>query len=342
MKFNRINQYLFIQICKYFFLILFIFLSVAWLLQLTRLFTISNFIHIEISDIIFLSLYLIPNIITVIFPFILIFALLLCFIKLDRDNEIIAIFSLGLGLKPFKITLIFFSFIVFVSITVLNFYLSPIIYNQYKNKEFELRNTLDFNNMDYSNFLNLNKTTILDFKKVDNEYQDIIISYYDKNENIVYAKKGNIFSENNIYNFVLENGFKISIDDQKNIERLEFLNYVLKVENNKISNASNVDKNAFTIFDDISSKNYFNILIKVIDIFLTLYIFFLFYRNNIKDINFKSSNNIYFASTGIIILLLNQILKNSEIIIYNYLLIIFGVIIFSLTISLFKTKYEKN
>ena len=36
---------------------------------------------------------------------------------------------------------------------------------QYKIKEFELRNTLDFDNMMFSNFLNLNKTTILDFKK---------------------------------------------------------------------------------------------------------------------------------------------------------------------------------
>ena len=340
MNLDKINRYLFIQICKYFLLILFIFLSVAWLLQLTRLFTISNFVHIEILDIILLSLYLIPNIITVIFPFILIFALLLCFIKLDRDNEIIAIFSLGLGLKPFKKTLVFFSLIVFVSITVLNFYVSPMIYNQYKNKEFELRNTLDFENMEYSNFLNLNKTTILDFKKENNEYRDIIISFYDKNENIVYAKKGNIFSKNNIYNFVLENGFKISINDEKNIERLEFLNYVLKVENNNYNNPSNFDKNTFTIFDDIYSKNYFNIFIKVIDVFLTLYIFFLFYRNNIKGVNFKSSNNIYFASTGIIILLLNQILKNSEIIFYNYILIIIGVILLSLIISLFKTKYE--
>ena len=85
------------QILKYFFLILFIFLSVAWLLQITRLFTITNFMHIEFLDIILLSFYLIPNIISVIAPFILIFGLLLCFIKLNKDNELIAILSLGLG-----------------------------------------------------------------------------------------------------------------------------------------------------------------------------------------------------------------------------------------------------
>ena len=91
-----------------------------------------------------------------------------------------------------------------------------------KLKNYDLRNTLDFNKMAFSNFLNLNKTTILDFKKNNNEYQDIFISFNDEKENIVYAKKGNIFSENNQYNFQLTDGFKISIDKNKQIEKLEF------------------------------------------------------------------------------------------------------------------------
>ena len=37
-------------------------------------------------DIILLSFYLIPNLISIITPFILIFGLLLCFIKLSKDN----------------------------------------------------------------------------------------------------------------------------------------------------------------------------------------------------------------------------------------------------------------
>ena len=87
MNIEKIKIYLFLQISKYFILILFIFLSIAWLLQITRLFTITNFLHIEVFDIFLLSIYLIPNLITVIIPFILIFGLLLCFMKLNRDNE---------------------------------------------------------------------------------------------------------------------------------------------------------------------------------------------------------------------------------------------------------------
>ena len=340
MNIDRIYTYLFVQIFKYFFLILFIFLSVAWLLQITRLFTVTNFMYIEIIDVIILSFYLIPNIITTIIPFIIIFGLLLCFNKLNKDNELIAILSLGLGLNPFKNTLIFFSLIIVSSFTILNFYLAPKVYEQYKIQEYELRNTLDFNNMSFSNFLNLNRTTILDFKKEKNEYQNIIISFKDEKENIVYAKSGNIFSKNNKYNFQLTNGFKISIDKNKQIEKLEFQNYILKIDNNNPKNNEISDKNTFTIFNDLDSKNYLNITFKIIDIILIFYIIFLFYENNLKKINFTSKNNIFYIFICISILLVNQVLKNSEIDLLNYSIIVSFTIISSLLILFIKKKYE--
>ena len=214
------------------------------------------------------------------------------------------------------------------------------MYEQYKIKEYDLRNNLDFDKMAFSNFLNLNKTTILDFNKKDNEYQDIFISFNDDKENIVYAKKGNIISENNQYNFILSNGFKISIDSNKQIEKLEFLNYILKIDNKNISNDKILDKNTFTIYDDYKSKNFINICFKLIDIFLIIYIFLFFYNNNLKDLNINTINNIYFSSSCIIIIIINQILKNSEISILNYLVIIFSVVLFSFLISNVKKKYE--
>ena len=96
MYIDKIKIYLFSQITKYFILILFIFLSIAWLLQITRLFTVTNFLHIEVLDILLLSVYLIPNLITVILPFILIFGLLLCFMKLKKDEHLV---RLHIGLE---------------------------------------------------------------------------------------------------------------------------------------------------------------------------------------------------------------------------------------------------
>lgn len=342
MNYLKINYYLLLQICKYFFLILFIFLSVAWLLQLTRLFTITNFMHIQIYDIIFLSIYLIPNIVTVILPFILIFGLLLCFIKLNKDNELIAILSLGMGLKPFKNTLVIFSLLIVSIFILLNFYFAPKVYEVYKIKEFDLRNKVDINKMNFSNFLNLNKTTILDFKKKNNEYIDIFINFSDEKENLVYAEKGKIFKENSLYNFQLINGFKISIDNLGQIEKLEFRNYTLKIENRSIINNNIVDRNTFTIFDDFQSKNYLNISFKLIDIILIFYIVILFYNNNLKRINFNAINNIYFSIICIIILIINQIFKNSEVILFNYTVFIVSTFIFTLLISYLKKRYEQN
>ena len=342
MIFGKINTYLFLQISRYFFLILFIFLSVAWLLQITRLFTITNFMHIEFLDIILLSLYLIPNIVSVIAPFILIFGLLLCFVRLNKNNELIAILSLGDGLKPFKNTLFFFSLIMIFIFVLLNFYFAPIVYKQYKIHENELRNTLDFDNMMFSNFLNLNNTTILDFKKNNSEYRDIFISFSDTKENVVYAKKGNIFNENNQYRFQLSDGFKISVDRENQIEKLEFLNYVLKIDKKNIIKGEIVDQNTFTIFDDLKNGNNLNIVFKIIDIFLIIFVIFFFYKNNLKKINFKFNNNIYFALLCITILIINQIHKNSDVTLINYLMTTFIIIFSTIILTWIKIKYEQN
>ena len=339
---DKIKIYLLFQITKYFLLILFIFLSVAWLLQITRLFTITNFLHIEVFDILLLSLYLVPNLITVIVPFILIFGLLLCFNKLKKDNELISILSLGLGLKPFKSSLALFCLITISIFILLNFYLAPKVYGIYKIKEFEIRNTLDFNKILFSNFLNLDKNTVLDFSKKDNEYEDIFIIFFDDKENIVYAKKGIIFSKNNQYNFKLTNGFKISLNENEQIEKLEFLNYILKIDYKNLTNNKIIDRNTFTIIDDYNSKNYLNISFKLLDIFLIIYLIMFFYNNNLKEVNFNTFNNIYFTCSGICILIINQILKNSDILVKNYIFVMFSIICLSLLITNMKKKYEKN
>ena len=196
--------------------------------------------------------------------------------------------------------------------------------------------------MAFSNFLNLNKTTILDFNKKDNQYEDIFIKYNDGKENIVYAKKGDIFSINNQYNFRLTDGFKISIDENQQIEKLEFLNYILNIDHKNISSGEVVDKNTFTIFDDYKTKNYLNISFKFLDIILVIFVIYFFYKNNLRSINFDTLNNIYFSCSCICILIFNQILKNSEITIHSYIFLIFITILISLIASNIKERYEKN
>ena len=135
---------------------------------------------------------------------------------------------------------------------------------------------------------------------------------------------------------------KISIDNQKQIEKLEFLDYLLKVSVNNIHDKKILDKNTLTIFDDLYSENYLHIGFKIADIILIVYIISLFYFNNLKKINFTNSNNIYFIVICVSILIINQILKNSEIILLDYILVITSIIFITSLISFAKKRYEQN
>ena len=337
---NKINIYIFNQILKYFFLVFFIFLSIAWILQLSRLFSISNFLQLDIINIIYLSIFLIPNILTIIGPFILIFGLLLCFIKLHRDKELIALISLGLELKPITKSLLFFSIFILTIYSLLNFYFAPKIYELYKHKEYDLRNTIDFDSLVFSNFIKLNNNTILDFKKNNDFYEDIYISFSDEKENIIYAKKGLIYKNENNYSFQLSDGFKISVNDINEFEKLEFLNYVFDININSNNNLNINDANTLTLLDNFYNKNYLNISFKFIDVILLIFIIYLFYFNNIKNLNFDAKSNIFFSLICIFILIFNQILKNSEIDLKIYLFSIIITFLLALVLFIIKKRYE--
>ena len=150
---NRINTYVFIEILKGFSLVFFIFLSIAWLLQFTRLISLTQLLQVEIITILYLSLFLIPNLITIIMPFVITFSLIITFMKFDKDRELISIYSLGLNINSITKPLINFSILIFIILIFFNFYLAPNIYKDYKLKEYEIRNNVNFEKIIIYNFI---------------------------------------------------------------------------------------------------------------------------------------------------------------------------------------------
>ena len=334
---NKISAYIFIQIFKGCSLIFFIFVSIAWLLQLTRLISLTNLVQVDIITIIILSFYLLPNLITIIMPFVLIFGLLLCFIKLHRDRELIAIYTLGLNENTLKKPIVIFTIIMTLIFILLSFYFSPNVYKKYKLNEFEIRNKINFERILISNFLKIGDKTVLDFRKNNNNFENIFINFIDEKDNLIFAKNGQIINDKNNYVFKLGDGFKLSINDDKEIEKLEFENYSLKMNNNNLIIYNNLDSNTLNIFEDFKTKNYKNISYKLIDACLIVLIVIFFYKNNISRNNFNLNNNISYISISTIILILNQLFKNSEFNISIYLSSIFS-IIFLVTIFIYFTK----
>ncbi|MBT3777266.1 MAG: LptF/LptG family permease [Pelagibacteraceae bacterium] len=327
---KKIDKYIFLEILKGCLLILFIFLSISWLLQFTRLISLTNLIQVDIITIFYLSMFLIPNLISVIMPFVIIFGLIITFIKLHKDKEIISIYSLGLSTNSLSRSLKYFTILIILILLSFNFYISPKIYKEYKLKEFEIRNKIDFEKIVISNFLQINKNTFLDFKKDNQEFKEVFIKFSGNNDNLIYAKNATIIQDNDFFIFNLIDGFKITIIKDNKIEKLEFENYNLKIKNNKFKTFDNFDKNTFNIFDDIKSKNYLNITHKGADVIFVLIIILFFYFKNIKVYRFDFYYLFIFITFSSILLILNQLLKNLEISFLTNVLIILSILICSI------------
>ena len=308
---KKINLYVFIQIIKSCTLVFFIFVSIAWLLQISRLFSYLNNLQIDFVNVLFLSFFLIPNLINVTLPFIIIFGLIIAFIKFDKDKEIIAIFSLGLSIKEILKPFFLISIITIFLYLFLNLFFSPYIYDKYKQKEFDLRNSINLDNINISNFIQLDENLILDFSKKEDVFEDVFIRFIGENENIVFAKKARIIKEPKKFIFNLSEGFKLSFMNNK-IEKLEFENYKLNFPLKNENNYNNYDKNTLTLFNLIKYKDYKSMIERMFDTLILLTVIIFFYFNNIKDNKFSINHIFIYLFLSILIIIFQNIIKNLD------------------------------
>ena len=337
---KKINLYVFIQIIKSCTLVFFIFVSIAWLLQISRLFSYLNNLQIDFVNVLFLSFFLIANLINVTLPFIIIFGLIIAFIKFDKDKEIIAIFSLGLSIKEILKPFFLISILTIFLYLFLNLFFSPYIYGKYKEKEFDLRNSINLDNINISNFIQLDENLILDFSKKEDVFEDVFIRFIGENENIVFAKKARIIKEPKKFIFNLSEGFKLSFMNNK-IEKLEFENYKLNFPLKNENKYNNYDKNTLTLVNLIRYKEYKSMIERMFDtlILLTVIIFFYFY--NIKDNNFSINHIFIYLFLSILIIIFQNIIKNLDLSLqFSFLLNIinFSIIYLFMLINKFKFK----
>ena len=337
---KKINLYVFIQIIKSCTLVFFIFISIAWLLQISRLFSYLNNLQIDFVNVLFLSFFLIPNLINVTLPFIIIFGLIIAFIKFDKDKEIIAIFSLGLSIKEILKPFFLISIIAIFLYLFLNLFFSPYIYDKYKQKEFDLRNSINLDNINISNFIQLDENLILDFSKKEDVFEDVFIRFIGENENIVFAKKARIIKEPKKFIFNLSEGFKLSFMNNK-IEKLEFENYKLNFPLKNENKYNNYDKNTLTLFNLIKYKDYNSMIERMFDTLILLTVIIFFYFNNIKDNKFSINHIFIYLFLSILIIIFQNIIKNLDFSLqFSFLLNIinFSIIYLFMLINKFKFK----
>jgi lipopolysaccharide export system permease protein len=242
---NKIYKHFFLELSKYFFLVLFTFSAIVWAVQAV------NFLDLVVEDGHAVSLYLnysllnIPKILTKFIPLSFLLALVLTILKFDSENELITLWTSGLNkikitnffLKiALIVTLIQLFLATFINPNVLNYSRSLIrtsgldlISSTIKTNEFN--DALEGLTMyvEEKDELGIMKNV---FIRDDNRRLITIENKAKTNSLTIFAKKGRLNSETK-NSLILENGVIHSENKFKEIQIIKFKKTELFFDNLK-------------------------------------------------------------------------------------------------------------
>lgn len=306
---KKIELYLLKQILKSFFLIFFIFIGISWLLQISRLLNLIVVNKIPFYNVFLLSINVMPNTIISIAPFIIFITILFVCIKLNKDKELIAVYTLGINkikiIKPF----IVFSILALISSLILSFYVSPYSYENYKKDEFDLRTNLDIKNIGLNNFFDFNNEIILNFEKDEENFVNLFIFQTNPNKNIILAAKSEMDLVNNKLNLKLYDGFKAEVNKEKN-EVLVYDKYNMQLNLNKNEVYDDSDTNTHDIKKLFQNKNFAIINQRFVDALLLLSLVFLITSYLLINLKFNFKNFLSISIISILMIFFDNILGN--------------------------------
>ena len=242
---NKIYKHFFLELSKYFFLVLFTFSTIVWAVQAV------NFLDLIVEDGHAVSLYLnysllnIPKILTKFIPLSFLLALVLTILKFDSENELIILWTSGLN----KIKIINFFLKIALIVTLIQLFLAAFInpnvlnYSRslIKDSDIDLISstikTNEFNDtlegltlyVEEKNELGIMKNI---FIRDDSHRLRTIENKEKTNSLTIFAKKGmlNNKTKNSI---ILENGVIHSENQSKEIQIIKFKKTELAFDNLK-------------------------------------------------------------------------------------------------------------
>ena len=211
-----------------------ILLSMVWLVQSLRQIDLIIENGASLFDFIYISILPAPLWIMMIIPMSTLFSVLLIFNKFTNDKETL-MFQLS-GASIFQIIKPIFLVCIlnFLIATVINFYVIPKSYGEFKSKQFELRNNISHIFLREGVFNDLQKglTILIDKRTSKFDLEGIFI--YDtrnnKKEIDIFAKNGKILLSSSGPVFQLLNGSRREIEKNGSIlNELSFKNYTINI-----------------------------------------------------------------------------------------------------------------
>jgi len=242
---NKIYKHFFLELSKYFFLVLFTFSAIVWAVQAV------NFLELIVEDGHAVSLYLnysllnIPKILTKFIPLSFLLALVLTILKFDSENELLILWTSGLN----KIKIINFFLKIALIVTLIQLFLAAFInpnvlnYSRslIKNSDLDLISsaikTNEFNDtlegltmyVEEKDELGIMKNVFIR----DDAHRLSAIENKEKTDSLtIFAKKGRLNSETK-NSLILENGVIHSENQSKEIQVIKFKKTELFFDNLK-------------------------------------------------------------------------------------------------------------
>ena len=248
MKLNSItNRYIFKEMFVPFSINIFVF---AFLFLMTEMLKIANWIvnyNLSIWAVFTLIFYTMPMFLTFIIPMSVMLAILLTFLRLSSDNEIVAIKSCGMSIYGLLPPVLLFALLGFLLTMLLTLYAGPRSKASLEEMSLKVATTnLDiglkertFNDtfkgvMLYVNKIDIKKRKLIDVFIEDKRQQDIVIT--------VVAPEGRLISEPEkyIYHLILSNGtIHQTNPKERSANSIQFNTYTLSLNfKEQVANAA--------------------------------------------------------------------------------------------------------
>ena len=214
--------------------------GIVWLTQSLRFIDLIVIKGLPLEVFINLTILIIPKLLVTIIPFIGFLAALITYIRLNNDSEIISMKAAGISNLKIIIPALLFGISLGILALVIENFGSPYAYNKFKNLQYEIRNnyisTL-FQEKVFSSPIQGLTIFIKERDQLGNLEGIMIHDARDKSKKIsINAEQGKIVSTPKGARFLLINGNRQEINNNKNISILYFDQYTLNIKNYNTNN----------------------------------------------------------------------------------------------------------
>lgn len=249
-----INKYLTEKYLRIFLLVFVTLTILIWLTQIVSIIEFLAFKGLGFTRFISFSVLLIPEVVSMILPFVGIISSVVLALELVSKREVSVLKASGLSVKSICLPIQRVALLVLFFGLVMHFYILPKSYTQYETTKDNIRNSNLSFSLRKNSIMQISKEMVIYNAEDENGNNNLILyRVHEEEEEIVFAEKGDLLKFNEEILFNLENGGSYHRKKgDENFSVIGFKQFVsdLKIKEKVVASLSAKDKlKGLTIFD---------------------------------------------------------------------------------------------